>query len=201
MVEIMKATELFDYLAKHTDGILNDAYIDLDNNTSISVEDCQRILDDYSKMYDDIEMYISNNDLDDVIDCDTIKQHFKDYEDYMHRGQACLIDEYEYALKVYESYTVKESITVYRIINKQDRDATSELKYYTFEQLKAYFEPDKNEQPKEWQDWERITDVYDLEQFLEAQAAGMEQPYEFEKDEVESIKAMDRANKFYNSAY
>lgn len=73
----------------------------------------------------------------------------------------------------------------YHIINKSDRDSHSELKHYTFEQLKAQFEPDasiKEDEPEARESWNAITDIWDLEEWLKEQAAGMAQPIEFAED-------------------
>ena len=88
----------------------------------------------------------------------------------------------------------------YHIINKSDRDARCELKHYSFDELKAQFEPSEDEKqdfPEVFEKWQKIKDLSDLEEFLEEQADGMEQPYTFEVDEVEDIDAMKRANNFY----
>ena len=72
----------------------------------------------------------------------------------------------------------------FRMIDKRERNAKQELKQYTFQELKAYFEPNKEELLKSWEDWSEIKDLYDLEKYLENEAEGMNVPYEFEEVEV-----------------
>ena len=86
----------------------------------------------------------------------------------------------------------------YHIIDSRNRDTKSELKRYTFEQLKDYFKPDECED--DFEEWKGVEDLYDLYEFLKNQAEGMDQPYEFEEDEVEDIESMERANSFYKTA-
>lgn len=91
-------------------------------------------------------------------------------------------------------------VKTYHIIDKRGNDSRSELKHYTFDELKAQFEPSEDEKqdfPEVFEKWKKIQDLFDLEEFLEDQADGMEQPYTFEVDEVEDIDAMKRANNFY----
>lgn len=68
----------------------------------------------------------------------------------------------------------------YYMIDKRERNAHSELKKYTLEELKNYFKP-----AEELQDyiekWENISDIYDLTEYLEWEAEGMEVPYIFEE--------------------
>lgn len=88
----------------------------------------------------------------------------------------------------------------YHIIDTRNRSMRNELKHYTFDELKAQFEPGEDEKQdlsEEYEKWQNIKDLFDLEEFLEEQAAGMEQPYVFEEDEVEDTGTMKRANSFY----
>lgn len=89
----------------------------------------------------------------------------------------------------------------YHIIDKREKNVRSELKHYTFEELKDFFEPDKNEFPEFHKEWEEISDLWDLEQYLKEEADGMEQPYSFEEDEVENIDSMERANNYYKRVH
>lgn len=75
----------------------------------------------------------------------------------------------------------------YHIIDKRDRNAKSELMHYTFDQLKEFFGADE------------VKDLYDLNEFLTAQADGMTQPYEIVEDEVESLITMQKANEFFRN--
>lgn len=68
----------------------------------------------------------------------------------------------------------------YYIIDKRDRNAESETKAYTFEELKNCFQPPEDFPEELIEEWESIADLYDLREFLEHEAGGMEQPYSFE---------------------
>lgn len=68
----------------------------------------------------------------------------------------------------------------YHIIDLSERNARSELKEYTFEELKDFFEPDKEELPEDWAEWVKVQDLFDLERFLEKEADGMSVHYKFE---------------------
>ena len=67
------------------------------------------------------------------------------------------------------------------MINKRERNAFEELKEYTFEELKAYFEPSKEELPEYWGKWNEVADINDLENYLEWEADGMTVDYIFEE--------------------
>ena len=91
----------------------------------------------------------------------------------------------------------------YHIIDRRHRDSRSELKHYTFNELKAQFEPSEEEKqdfPEMFGKWQKIQDLLDLVDFLEEQADGMAQPFDFEEDEVASVEAMKRANRFFSTA-
>lgn len=85
----------------------------------------------------------------------------------------------------------------YHVIDKYERNVNSELKHYTFEQLKDFFQPDKKELPELYNKWLKINDLSDLEKYLEFEADGMEVNYIIEEDEIENIEAMNRANEFF----
>ena len=72
----------------------------------------------------------------------------------------------------------------YHIIDTRHRDVRGELKHYTFEQIKEYFKPNKDDFPQLYTKWEKTLDIYDLKEYLDYEADGMEQPYIFEEDEV-----------------
>lgn len=84
----------------------------------------------------------------------------------------------------------------YHIIDKSNRNTKAELIHYTFEQLKEFFKPDL-ELNEDVEEWKKIQDLYDLEEYLKKQACGMEQPYEFELDEVEDFESLKSANEFF----
>ena len=75
-----------------------------------------------------------------------------------------------------------EIMKKYYIIDKRDRNAESEAKAYTFEELKACFQPPEDFPEELIEEWESIEDLYDLREFLEHEAGGMAQPYEFETE-------------------
>ena len=77
----------------------------------------------------------------------------------------------------------------YHIIDKRERNTASELIHYTFDEVKKYFGVG-----------EEVKDLYDLEELLKQQADGMAQPYEIVEDEVESLEAMEKANRFYRNS-
>ena len=70
----------------------------------------------------------------------------------------------------------------YYIIDKRDRNAEAEAKAYTFEELKACFQPPEDFPKELIKEWENAADLYDLREFLEHEAGGMEQPYTFETE-------------------
>ena len=75
-----------------------------------------------------------------------------------------------------------EIMKKYYIIDKRDRNAESEAKAYTFEELKACFQPPEDFPEELIEEWENIEDLYDLREFLEHESNGMAQPYEFEAE-------------------
>lgn len=70
----------------------------------------------------------------------------------------------------------------YYIIDKRDRNAESEAKAYTFEELKNCFQPPEDFPEELIEEWENIADLYDLREYLKHEAGGMEQPYTFETE-------------------
>lgn len=80
---------------------------------------------------------------------------------------------------------VKERMIVmkYNIIDKRARCVYGELEEYTFDELKAYFEPDKEELPEYWEKWNKIKSLFDFEEYLDFEAGGMENPYIIEEVE------------------
>ena len=77
-------------------------------------------------------------------------------------------------------YDKVELIRRYNIIDKNERNAKAELKEYTFEEVKNFFEPDTKDPDMEetHRKWELVQNVYQLEDFLEWSYAGMAIPYE-----------------------
>lgn len=70
----------------------------------------------------------------------------------------------------------------YYIIDKRDRNAESEAKAYTFEELKACFQPPEDFPEELIDEWENAADLYDLREFLRHEADGDMQPFEFETE-------------------
>lgn len=70
----------------------------------------------------------------------------------------------------------------YYIIDKRCRNAEAEAKPYTFEELKAGFQPPEDFPEELIEEWENVTDLYDLREFLRHEAGGDMQPFEFETE-------------------
>lgn len=68
----------------------------------------------------------------------------------------------------------------YHIIDTSSRDVHSELKEYTFEELKNYFKPNE-EFAEHLEKWEEIEDLFDLEEYLRFEADGMRVNYIIEE--------------------
>lgn len=75
----------------------------------------------------------------------------------------------------------------FRMIDLKERNAREELIEYTFQELKMYFEPEK-ELEECWNEWNKIEDLWDLEEYLKFEAEGMAVNYKFEEIEVEDEK-------------
>lgn len=96
----------------------------------------------------------------------------------------------------------------YHIIDKRQRDTNTELIHYTFNELKDYFKPDMSNYEEEKEvfnemlvNWEKIEDLFDLEDYLQKECGiGEEVPYAFEEDEIEDEEARQRANRFFETA-
>lgn len=69
----------------------------------------------------------------------------------------------------------------YHIIEKHNRNAREELKSYSFDELKDFFEPNE-EFEESHSEWEEIEDLFDLREFLEHEADGMEVEYTIEEE-------------------
>lgn len=68
----------------------------------------------------------------------------------------------------------------YNIIDMEERNAREEMKEYTFEELKKFFEPSeelKSDAPELAERWENIKDLSDLEEYLRFEADGMQVHY------------------------
>lgn len=90
----------------------------------------------------------------------------------------------------------------YHIIDKYAYDNLGgEMKHYTFDELKAYFEPDEEDLPEYHEKWSEINDLYDLEEYLNWQYGGDEVPYSFQEDDIESLEVMQRANEYFRNCH
>lgn len=69
----------------------------------------------------------------------------------------------------------------YHLIDLRERSATEELKKYTFGELKAYFEPDKDDLPEYHEKWSEIKDADGLRDYLEWETDGMRVDYKIEE--------------------
>lgn len=87
----------------------------------------------------------------------------------------------------------------YHILDKYESNVNSELEHYTFEELKNFFKP-QDDFSELLEEWEKITDLEELESYLKLEADGMEVDYIIQEDEVESLEAMNRANEFFKNA-
>lgn len=103
---MITAKNIFDYLKNNTDGYNNNnlEYLDFDNNNSLHISDCEKILDRYYTMQDNINIFINREDLDAILDYKKIIDNFPEYKDFFESDQAILIEEYKFALKVYKEY-------------------------------------------------------------------------------------------------
>lgn len=88
---------------------------------------------------------------------------------------------------------------VYTIIDKNERNAQSECVLYTFKELKEFFKPEEEEAVINWEEWERLQDIDDLQAYLIKSYDGMACPYSFEAVEVESLEQLQRMNKYLYS--
>lgn len=74
----------------------------------------------------------------------------------------------------------------YHIIEKDNRNAHEELKSYTFEELKKFFEPSEELKADDLElaeKWDEVKDVEDLREYLKFEADGMRVEYIIEEEE------------------
>ena len=69
----------------------------------------------------------------------------------------------------------------YHIIEKHNRNAREVLQSYSFDELKDFFEPNE-EFEESHSEWEEIEDLFDLREFREHEADGMEGEYTIEEE-------------------
>ena len=87
----------------------------------------------------------------------------------------------------------------YTIIDKNERNAQSECVLYTFKELKELFKPEEEETVTNWEEWEKLQDVDDLQAYLIKSYDGMACPYSFGTVEVESLEQLRRMNEYLYS--
>ena len=87
----------------------------------------------------------------------------------------------------------------YKIIDRDERNATEELMLYTFSEVKKRFEPDKEELPDDWSRWNEAQDIEDFKEYLEWSYEGDRVPFSFEEVEVDSLEELKRSNDFLKS--
>lgn len=104
-----------------------------------------------------------------------------------------VVDEYTQACKragvsaagqlttMMKSFVKEVNGVKYHIIEKHNRNAREELKLYSFDELKDFFEPNE-ELDESHSEWEEIEDLFDLREFLEHEADGMEVEYIIEEE-------------------
>lgn len=99
----MKREELEDCFKKirnltNGDNTSNSEIIDYSNGNSISIDEVEKEYYKYKELEEEIDNYIEDEDLDDVLDADKIKEHFKYRidEDLFLYNQAYLKDFCEY---------------------------------------------------------------------------------------------------------
>lgn len=104
-----------------------------------------------------------------------------------------VVDEYTQACKragvsaagqlttMMKSFAKEVNGVKYHIIEKHNRNAREELKLYSFDELKDFFEPNE-EFEESHSEWEEIEDLFDLREFLEHEADGMEVEYTIEEE-------------------
>lgn len=109
---------------------------------------------------------------------------FKAFEVEATAEQLEQIEAGDIAAEELEAANIKDCLkpVLYYIIDKRSRNAATEAKAYTFEELKTCFQPPEDFPEELIEEWENVADMYDLREFLEHEADGMEQPYTFETE-------------------
>lgn len=109
---------------------------------------------------------------------------FRAYEIEATAEQLEQIEAGDIAAEDLETANIKDYLkpVLYYIIDKRDRNAEAEAKAYTFEELKACFQPPEDFPEELIEEWENVADLYDLREFLRHEAGGDMQPFEFETE-------------------
>jgi len=87
----------------------------------------------------------------------------------------------------------------YTITDKNERNAQSESVLHTFKELKELFKPEEDAPAVNWEEWEKLQDADDLQDYLIKSYEGMACPYSFETVEVESLEQLQRMNEYLYS--
>lgn len=74
----------------------------------------------------------------------------------------------------------------YNIIDKRDLAGTGR-EVYTFEEVKNFFKPDQEELPEYFEKWQEITNLDELNDYLDWEADGMEVNYEVVEHVQENV--------------
>ena len=118
------------------------------------------------------------------------KKRFKEFDNFRAfeieatAEQLEQIEAGDIAPETLEAANIKDCLkpVLYYIIDKRDRNAEAEAKTFTFEELKACFQPPEDFPEELIEEWENVTDLYDLREFLRHEAGGDMQPFEFETE-------------------
>lgn len=118
------------------------------------------------------------------------KRKFKEFDDFRAfeieatAEQLEQIEAGDIAAEELETANIKDYLkpVLYYIIDKRYRNAEAETKPYTFEELKASFQPPEDFPKELIEEWEEVADLYDLKEYLKHEAGGDMQPYEFETE-------------------
>ncbi len=97
-----------------------------------------------------------------------------------------LADQFCMCYRAGKNASKKSKQMKYYIIDKYERNARGELKKYTFEEVKNFFKPSEegsDDYPNLLEKWNDVQDLFDLRDFLEFEADGMEVHYEIISEE------------------
>lgn len=82
-------------------------FIDFKNGFSIGENEIEKIIDKYLDIEEQIETYIDENNLDNVMDQEKIKAEFPEFEKYFSYNQAVLKNIEEFAVEYFKEYIEK----------------------------------------------------------------------------------------------
>ena len=100
---------VYESIMKNVPTATNDSdvyYIDFEDERYTTIDDIREIIKLYDSIDDEIERYIEDNDLDDVLDEKKIKSHFEEYDKkgFFYVNQAALRPVEVFALEVYMNF-------------------------------------------------------------------------------------------------